>query len=246
MKSFQRLSFTFKTNYLLKDYDAIKKHWQLHFNRSKYDGHWDVIQLRSPLSMHHPASSGYADSVYQDTSLLDRMHYFKTILAQFNCPITSVRLLKLSAGSVIKKHVDPDLRFWSGFVRLHIPILTNDQVTFFIDEDSLHMRPGECWFAEFCLPHAVQNLGTTDRVHLVIDLKVNDWLKQLFEKEGIIYSGEVAPDPIDGYSKEEKAELIASLKEMNTQTSRQLAREYATRYQLTYLLNTRDQVKNEH
>ena len=38
------------------------------------------------------------------------------------------------------------------------------------------MQVGETWYVNVNLPHSVENLGATDRVHLVIDAVVNDWI----------------------------------------------------------------------
>jgi hypothetical protein len=46
------------------------------------------------------------------------------------------------------------------------------------------MNEGECWYNDFNLPHSVANHGTTDRVHLVIDCVLNDWLRALFAASG--------------------------------------------------------------
>ncbi|WP_339705616.1 aspartyl/asparaginyl beta-hydroxylase domain-containing protein [Algoriphagus aquimarinus] len=39
------------------------------------------------------------------------------------------------------------------------------------------MKEGECWYLRLSDPHRVLNEGETDRIHLVMDLKVNDWLR---------------------------------------------------------------------
>jgi hypothetical protein len=43
------------------------------------------------------------------------------------------------------------------------------------------MREGECWYVNFNLAHAVENRGASDRVHLVIDGLVNDWVRTVFD-----------------------------------------------------------------
>jgi hypothetical protein len=53
------------------------------------------------------------------------------------------------------------------------------------------MQPGECWYLNFDLPHRVQNLGATDRVHLVVDCQVNDWLRAMIASAVGL---DVAPD----------------------------------------------------
>jgi hypothetical protein len=41
------------------------------------------------------------------------------------------------------------------------------------------MKEGECWYHNFNLPHRVANRGTADRVHLVLDCVLNDWLREV-------------------------------------------------------------------
>jgi hypothetical protein len=43
------------------------------------------------------------------------------------------------------------------------------------------MKPGEAWYLRLSDPHAVANRGSSDRVHLVLDLVVNDWLTGFFD-----------------------------------------------------------------
>jgi hypothetical protein len=40
------------------------------------------------------------------------------------------------------------------------------------------MAPGEGWYLRLSDPHTVANRGDTDRVHLVIDARMNDWLAE--------------------------------------------------------------------
>jgi hypothetical protein len=96
---------------------------------------------------------------------------------RLRCPVGSVRLLRLSAGGQIREHRDEGLRMELGLARLHVPILTGQDVEFYLGAELVTMAPGECWYLNFDLPHRVQNLGTTERIHLVIDCEVNDWLR---------------------------------------------------------------------
>ncbi|MFY0601939.1 MAG: aspartyl/asparaginyl beta-hydroxylase domain-containing protein [Cyclobacteriaceae bacterium] len=231
MKIAHRLSFHFDQNKLLKELKLAKQEWTLHFNTHYFGGEWSGIVLRAHNTSIEGIATGQGDaSSYQDTPTLKKLHYIQEILDYFQCPITSVRLLKLTPGSVIKEHTDPDLVFWEGLVRLHIPIITNDQVRFIVDGEDLMMLPGECWFAEFCQPHSVENKGETDRIHLVIDLETNDWLKALFEKEGIVSANESKPDPIDSFSLEQKLEMIRSFKQMGTPDTLEMANEMIRKY----------------
>lgn len=154
-----------------------------HFNTGYYTGNWSVVPLRS---IGGAVNQVYPDPTktdqYADTPLLARCHYLREIVEGFKCPLQAVRLLRLTAGSVIKEHRDFKLSFEEGELRLHIPITTNPDVDFIVAGRRVVMEPGECWYNNFSLPHSVVNRGPTDRIHLVIDCAVNDWLTDLFRR----------------------------------------------------------------
>jgi mannose-6-phosphate isomerase-like protein (cupin superfamily) len=64
-------------------------------------------------------------------------------------------------------------------VRLHIPVITNREVEFVLNQVHVVMNEGDCWYLNVNQPHRVANRGATDRIHLVIDCVVNDWLREL-------------------------------------------------------------------
>jgi hypothetical protein len=151
-----------------------------HFNSAYYEGDWSALPLRS--------LGGRQDQIYPDpthseayanTAHLAQCPYMQSVLDYFQCPLLSVRLLRLSAGSVIREHRDLNLGFEDGEVRLHIPVVTNPGVEFYLDRERVIMLEGECWYNNLSLPHSVVNRGVEDRIHLVLDMQVNDWLKEL-------------------------------------------------------------------
>lgn len=154
--------------------------WARHFNTSYYEGDWSGVALRSTAGV---ASQLYSDpnkTEFIDTELLQRCTYVREVLESFQCPLRSARLLRLRAGSRILEHRDGNLGYEDGEVRVHIPVVTNPDVDFFVNGDRLDLKPGECWYINFNLPHSVHNRGTVDRIHLVIDCILNDWLRALF------------------------------------------------------------------
>jgi len=156
--------------------------WISHFNTRDYTGGWSGIPLRSPGGVAYhivPDIMGYKD--FQDTPFLARCTYIPVVLATFQCPLKAVRLLNLHAGSSIREHVDHDLDYEHGEVRLHIPVQTNHNVAFYLNGVRLFMEEGECWYTNVNLPHRVDNTSATDRIHLVIDCAVNDWLRTFFK-----------------------------------------------------------------
>jgi hypothetical protein len=167
---------------LEKDLAALESQsWVDHFVKDNYTGTWDVLPLRGTAGATHPVMMIYSDpscTEFADTLFLEQAPYFQTVLAAFQCPLQSVRLMRLTPGSQIKEHCDHDLSPQFGQVRMHIPITTNPGVEFLLNGIHVPMSVGECWYLRLADRHAVSNRGETDRVHLVIDATLNDWLLQ--------------------------------------------------------------------
>jgi hypothetical protein len=194
--------------------------WLPHFNTRDYEGDWEVLPLRSPGGR---ADTGVPDlmgnSEYADTVYMENYPGVKQLLDSIKCPILSARFLNLKPGSIIKEHNDIGLAFEKGEVRLHFPVLTNNEVEFFSNNVRLNMLPGDCWYINANLPHKVANYGNTDRIHLVVDCTVNDWLKLVFEQgEKQFFTDDKAPQ-------DNTLAMIVALRLMNTETSLRMADE---------------------
>ncbi len=84
------------------------------------------------------------------------------------------------------------------------------------------MLPGTCWYMNFDLPHRLSNLGTTDRVHLVFDIIINDAIRAMFAHvEPGMKKIIPAKDP---FSAKDKETMIMMLKEMGTPAALELVR----------------------
>jgi hypothetical protein len=188
-----RLPFMFDPARLAGDLRRVEPaEWISHFNKEVYGGQWSGAALRSIKGDPRNLVPTAADSsLFQDTALLARCPYFRDVLSVFQCLAQSARLLRLHANSNIAEHVDNELEFDDGVVRLHVPIVTSDEVYFYLDGARLAMAPGECWYTNVNLPHSVDNRSAVDRVHLVIDCLVNDWLRDVFA---------ASPPPRDHYA----------------------------------------------
>jgi mannose-6-phosphate isomerase-like protein (cupin superfamily) len=160
---------------------ALPNTWAPHFNTFHYEGEWTVLPLRSPGGHQEQIIPDLmSEEFYTDTPLMGDCPAIRQFIDTFQCPVMSVRLLNLKKGAVIKEHRDHELSFEHGEARLHIPIFTNDQVEFYVQDERILMQEGDCWYINANLPHRVANHGGTDRIHLVVDCKVNDWLTELF------------------------------------------------------------------
>src|SRR5688500_5413279 len=94
-----------------------------------------------------------------------------------------VMLARMAPGGVIKPHRDANpAAKWPH--KIHVPLLTNDRVVFFIDGVGHHFVEGEAVEVSNMAVHAVENNGDTDRIHLIFeyfdaDQPVPDWVGKL-------------------------------------------------------------------
>jgi hypothetical protein len=218
---FFRLPVNFNVSDLLHDLRICEENvWKNHFNRRDYEGRWTSIALRS-LSGNTDDINAHA-GIYSDTPLLAKCIYFRKVIAYFECEKESVRLMNLAPGSVIKSHTDRDCGYQHGILRIHIPILTSEDVYFIVNNTNLIMNPGECWYADFSLPHSVRNEGKNNRIHLVIDGKRNAWTDKLFEKAGYNFEQEY---PKQEYNSDVKLRIIQELENLGTETGQRIIEE---------------------
>jgi Aspartyl/Asparaginyl beta-hydroxylase len=172
-----KLPFRFDSVKLKKDAECIAEaEWMPHFNQAIYEGEWSGVALRSatrtPIHLYPDPNA----TEFADTEILGHCPYIQEVLDSFHCPMTSVRILRLRAGAKIAEHRDYKLGYEDGEVRIHIPIQTAKGVEFFLDGIQVPMQEGEAWYLNFNLPHRVNNGSSSNRLHLVMDCKVNDWL----------------------------------------------------------------------
>jgi hypothetical protein len=174
------LPLSFEADRLRSDLASMPDEaWVDHFVRDNYEGNWSIVPLRCKQGAVHPIMMIYSDptaQAFQATDWLKRAPYVQSVLDSFDCPLMAVRLMRLRPGSIIKPHCDHDLSASEGKARLHIPITTNPQVDFRLNDTRVEMATGSTWYLRLSDKHEAANRGTTDRVHLVIDCIINDWL----------------------------------------------------------------------
>jgi hypothetical protein len=179
-----RLPLEFDRERLRRDLAAIgAEDWSPHYNASDYGGVWRGAALRSGTgSVRDLTSMPPGGDGFRDTPLLDRCPYFREVLAAFPCPLRAVRLLGLAPGSFIREHCDDALDYEDGLVRIHIPVETNPGVEFYLAGECVPLEEGRSYYLNVNLPHRVNNRGAMERVHLVIDAEVDEWVQALFAR----------------------------------------------------------------
>ena len=180
-----QLPFVFDPCLLVRDLQSLARFdWIRHFVPQNYEGEWSVIPLRGKAGARHPVAMIYSDPTateFEDTPMLQGCPYFREVLEAFACPLRSVRLMRLGPGSAIREHTDLDLSVEGETARIHVPVTTNPDVEFYLNGSRIVLEAGSAWYLRLSDPHRVDNKSESDRVHLVIDATVNDWLRDLIE-----------------------------------------------------------------
>ena len=117
------------------------------------------------------------------------------VLAQATAPYGYARgsyprimLARMAPGGVIHPHRDanPSAK-WPH--KVHLPLLTNDKVTFYVDGVGYRLPEGEAVEVNNMGVHAVANEGGADRIHLIfeyydLDQPGPEWLHDLIGPAG--------------------------------------------------------------
>ena len=122
--------------------------------------------------------------LYEEADLLP----IKEILSHIPAEFERVRVMRLKAGTTIKKHTDKvDKEIKNGnIVRIHIPLKTSLNVHFYLWEGKeqyhFNLETGKYYYTDVSKPHAVHNKADFDRLHLVVDCYNNPKIKDLLEQ----------------------------------------------------------------
>lgn len=98
----------------------------------------------------------------------------------YNGKCIKCMFVKLPSNCFIGEHQDTADALISSH-RIHLPIVTNKNVKFFIDDKQYSLEEGFLYEINNQKHHSVENLSNYDRVHLIIDILPYD------EKINIIY-----------------------------------------------------------
>jgi hypothetical protein len=180
-----RLPLHYDVALLQRDLHALREIQRAPQPGPYHKGEWTGIALHSMGGKQSVFPSAAGTDQYQETVELQRAPYYKQILNDLKCPKEVVRILFLPPGGHIKDHFDFHTSFQFGLLRFHIPIVTHPDVVFMIDGQRVFWNPGELWFGDFSKVHSVKNNSPIVRVHMVIDVQINDFILSLFPEDFI-------------------------------------------------------------
>ena len=121
----------------------------------------------------HPILNGLGPALNPVFKLV--ADYFESapdILLKFGRPVQGyfirVSLAKLKAGGEISEHRDMNFSLAHSH-RVHLPLITNDDVDFNIGYETRNLKSGEIVEINNRRAHSVVNRGNEDRIHLILD-----------------------------------------------------------------------------
>lgn len=138
-----------------------------------HDGGWTGLSL-------HCASGDPYDVLFEEpmparaTPALRLTPYFRHVVDSFPETRKRARVLCLHPGGRVFEHYDRNWSLDRGAARIHVPVQTHPGVRFRLGGRRQRWQPGEVWYGDFCFAHQIRNAGPIDRVHLVIDFRLED------------------------------------------------------------------------
>lgn len=154
--------------------------WKEEYKEYQSSG-WETVTLMNP-------SGSSSENIIYDgeaipTKLLSTLPHTKGLLDSLGFNIMWARIALLKPNSFLWEHIDYIDLSEVEKVRIHIPLTTNSRSEICFDRDNVHMGVGFIWKLNPRFSHAVCNLGTSNRLHLVVDCYLNEKLKKMIASE---------------------------------------------------------------
>ena len=106
-------------------------------------------------------------------SILNELYAKAAEIYKFSKYIVPTSLfVKLPAGKQVYKHKD-SFEIFKYINRIHVPIVTDSECLFTIGEETKSIEKGKATQIDNMAWHSVENKSSTDRVHLIFDIKAD-------------------------------------------------------------------------
>lgn len=161
-REFIRLPLSFDADRLAAEVRALPPEaWQAHPTGYKGNSATPLVSVGGEANDFFAGPMG-------ETRWLKTSPYLRQVLASFQVVLGRSRLMALAGGNEVPQHIDSNYH-WFTRVRIHVPIITFPEVTFYCHDQAIHMRAGEAWIFDNWKAHRVVNGSRELRVHLVAD-----------------------------------------------------------------------------
>ena len=181
MKNAIKLPFLFDADRMLSELQSIQNSFVP--IRNQYTG-------ESLFGMHLivPNADGSINEKGESfhlTKELQQCSYLQEVLHTFPCDKFTYRAQNLRSGGLIKKHNDGDKGLKHRWIRLNIPVSTNEKVHTYFNGERIPMKNGECWLPNVVKDHWMENQSDATRWLLLLDCGLNDWWKTVLKDCGL-------------------------------------------------------------
>jgi len=129
---------------------------------------WGIQSNLSDLSIACPPYNIHKEGsdIYRNTALV--FGFAEQLLEIF----PYARQMSIAAhppGTKIRTHIDSDT-----WLKIHIPLITNDQSYFIFKEEKFVMSSGKVYLVNTTVPHSTSNEGNTNRTHLFFKIPIDN------------------------------------------------------------------------
>lgn len=139
----------------------------------EYGTKWGHIQLVAP----NPDGRGSIDH-----PKLAECPAIREVMDSFGSRVLDVSLARLGPGGQIAEHRDISGGVPMGVGRFHVPIVTHPDVEFYVSGHKVFLGPGELWTLDTTYKHKLHNRSDVLRIHLIVDVELNDAVKAMLPK----------------------------------------------------------------
>lgn len=188
----QILGFEIELNKIKDEYlNIVRTESFIAHSGGNFKGGWGSIGLMTY------GGNPYNDLINKNeklkpTKLLEQCNYIQNLLNRIPGKKDRVRFMEVKPNTKVYWHYDNgetiDGLDYQKNARFHIPILTNDNVEMRICHQKLKWQEGKLYYGDFSFPHEIHNKSNQTRIHLIIDININDDLIKMFPKK---YLGEI-------------------------------------------------------
>lgn len=175
--SFQKIAEGIDVAPLLAKLEANPHLWEIETRRQNAPGgphhSTECIVLRGPSD---PTLATFATDVFavptpEMAHFIPELNALATLFERLETiELGRVLLVTLKPGGRIDWHTDEGAyaKAWS---RMHVVLTSDKGNRFMVEDEHVHMAPGECWWFAHRRPHSVVNDSTAPRIHLIVDFK---------------------------------------------------------------------------
>ena len=180
---FAKLPIWFDPAGLRTDLESIASDsWLPHLSEFVHAGACTAVAMRSRGGTSDDLAAWGPAREFRNTPLAAQCPHIMAGVDTFELAKKSVHLVRLGAGARLREFRAVELGIAPGELRIHVPVVTGNDVELIAADRCLTAREGEAWCIAPAQTCRMINRGIDGCVFLVIDGVVNDWAHALLQR----------------------------------------------------------------